>query len=655
MGTRALAVALALVAAAVGAPAAAAAADSDLVTVEGTIEHVAVDRFEPLTGEVTGDPDAEAGLETTAFLEVDDVVYELPDGAGAQLPNGTEVEVTLETTTGPDAEDALLAAAAGEATVEALVTTAPPATAGTDRAAQEEGTAEAAVGSHTLTVLPVYWDSPDDATRSSLAALANANSAYWSEQSGDRIATTATARDWKLIEKPSGCNPTQLLDRALAAHGAAPPRGNQHVVVYFPDTLGCEWAGRASVPGSVIWVNGTQIPDVLTHEYGHNLGLGHANATTCRADGVPVPLSASCTVTEYMDRADVMGVGWRGRPTGSLNSAFADHLGLATVQRSPAVPTVVDLAPLLDVDALRALSFSSSYGTVYVDYRPAVGRDTRLSSWAGVQVHLRRVDGRGVPTTELLDMQPSKAEFASPQLPVGGTWRIPGTDAVVRVVATDPYRARVEVVSAVDPSTTGYVRRVYRDLFEREVDPQGLTTWTSALRDGTPRIAVANSITYSTEYRSRLITGSYVRYLGRSPDRGGLTNWLGWMDRGWTTSQMESGFIASAEYYGQSGGTDDGWVRKLYADVLGRSAGAGEVTFWTDRLKGRSGRAEVAMGFLLSTERLNTVVEGHYRHLLGRGLDPSGQRSWVGILQAGGRDEAIIGAIVASEEYFGRA
>ena len=60
------------------------------------------------------------------------------------------------------------------------------------------------------------------------------------------------------------------------------------------------------------------------------------------------------------------------------------------------------------------------------------------------------------------------------------------------------------------------------------------------------------------------------------------------------------------------------------------------------------------MGFLLSTERLSTVVDGHYRHLLGRGIDPSGQGTWVGILQAGGRDEAIIGGIIASEEYYGR-
>ena len=37
------------------------------------------------------------------------------------------------------------------------------------------------------------------------------------------------------------------------------------------------------------------------------------------------------------------------------------------------------------------------------------------------------------------------------------------------------------------------------------------------------------------------------------------------------------------------------------------------------------------------------------------GLDPSGQRTWVGLLQGGTHDEDIIGGIVASDEYWGRA
>ena len=209
--------------------------------------------------------------------------------------------------------------------------------------------------------------------------------------------------------------------------------------------------------------------------------------------------------------------------------------------------------------------------------------------------------------------------------------------------------------SAVTPGSLvqRYITRVYSDLFNRAPDPTGLAGWASALAGGTPRVAVANAITSSAEYRSKLITGSYAHYLGRTPDPGGLAGWLAAMGRSMTIAQMESGFIASPEYYAKAGSTDAGWVTKLYADVLGRAAAPSEVAGWTSALSRGTRRDQVAMGFLLSTERLTTVVDGYYQDLLGRGIDTSGQRTWVGILQAGGRDEAIIGGIIASEEYYG--
>jgi len=70
-----------------------------------------------------------------------------------------------------------------------------------------------------------------------------------------------------------------------------------------------------------------------------------------------------------------------------------------------------------------------------------------------------------------------------------------------------------------EASLQQYVTRVYRDVFNRVPDPAGLTAWTSALLNGTPRVAVANGITSSTEYRARLISTFYQRYLGRGPTR----------------------------------------------------------------------------------------------------------------------------------------
>ena len=196
-----------------------------------------------------------------------------------------------------------------------------------------------------------------------------------------------------------------------------------------------------------------------------------------------------------------------------------------------------------------------------------------------------------------------------------------------------------------------YVDQVYLDLFDRPTDPEGLDAWADALQAGTPYAAVANGITYSDEYRATMIRGAYLAYLGREPDPSGAAGWLAAMRLNATIQQMEAGFIASEEYYARSGGTDSGWVRELYTDVLGRAAGDAEVRAWTDALAGGGTRHQVAMGFLTSYEHLTDVVDGHYQHLLGRGIDPDGAHSWVITIQNGARVEAVIAGIVASDEY----
>ena len=124
------------------------------------------------------------------------------------------------------------------------------------------------------------------------------------------------------------------------------------------------------------------------------------------------------------------------------------------------------------------------------------------------------------------------------------------------------------------------------------------------------------------------------------------------MRNGGTITQMETGFLASAEYYARSGSTPSGFVANLYVDVLGRTASAGEIQGWVAHLNRGASRAQIASQFLLSTEHLNTVVSGYYAKFLHRGLDASGQQTWVRAIQTGTRHEAVIGAIIASDEYY---
>ncbi|WP_372595184.1 DUF4214 domain-containing protein [Actinotalea sp.] len=201
-------------------------------------------------------------------------------------------------------------------------------------------------------------------------------------------------------------------------------------------------------------------------------------------------------------------------------------------------------------------------------------------------------------------------------------------------------------------ATTRFVTGVYQVLFHRSPDSTGLTTWVTALDQGVPRAAVADAITSSAEYRSGLISAAYQEYLGRSPDPAGLSTWLGAMSRGMTVQQVEAGFVASDEYWAKAAGTPSTWVTQLYRDVLHRTPSSSEVRYWVDRLAGGTTRSEVALGFLLSTEHLSAVLDGHYLSILGRHLDPSGRSTWVRALQSGSRVEEVIGGVISSEEFW---
>jgi hypothetical protein len=195
-----------------------------------------------------------------------------------------------------------------------------------------------------------------------------------------------------------------------------------------------------------------------------------------------------------------------------------------------------------------------------------------------------------------------------------------------------------------------YTRQLYRDLLGREGGDE-VFPWIRTLVAGASREQVANAVTSSDEFRTRLLDDTYRAYLGRGTDPSGLAFWLAEMRAGRPIEAVQAGFIASDEFYAASGGTPEGWVRGLYRTVLDREPSQPEVDWWVNAIGHGMNRGSVAGGFLYSTEHLTTVVDGYYQWLLRRHIDPVGARDWVARIQQGYRDEAIIAGIVASPEY----
>jgi hypothetical protein len=129
---------------------------------------------------------------------------------------------------------------------------------------------------------------------------------------------------------------------------------------------------------------------------------------------------------------------------------------------------------------------------------------------------------RGISGVAVTALMLSGAALAT-ATPAGATGLAPGVSQLSGAVSSLVAATRVE--------DKVYVSRVYRNLLQRNPDPTGLANWISVLQRGTPRIAVANGITNSTEFRSGLITDAYTKYLGRLPDAAGMSAWQGAMIR----------------------------------------------------------------------------------------------------------------------------
>jgi hypothetical protein len=164
---------------------------------------------------------------------------------------------------------------------------------------------------------------------------------------------------------------------------------------------------------------------------------------------------------------------------------------------------------------------------------------------------------------------------------------------------------------------------------------------------------VTTALTTSAEYYTNVIDTAYQRYLGRRPDADGLAYWLGRMQSGLTDEHLEAGFIGSAEYIQNHGGTGEAWVIGMYHDLLGRSPDPDGLAYWLNKLQNGTPADAIAYGFAASAEREGQHVILDYQELLGRTPSQSEIDYWVNLFINGGMtNERVASGFAASAEYY---
>jgi hypothetical protein len=230
------------------------------------------------------------------------------------------------------------------------------------------------------------------------------------------------------------------------------------------------------------------------------------------------------------------------------------------------------------------------------------------------------------------------------------------TFSITATAAADPgtadtqaYTLAVDAPLGTSPNAL-YVTSVYGLLLTREPDP-GAAGWVALLDGGTSPAAVVRMIQASAEYRGRQVAGLYQRYLHRDPEPG-ARGWIDLLASGWTTERVAQAILGSPEYLARSGGSPEGFVARLYQDVLGRAGDAAGQAAWTRALAGGASRADVAAAFFGSAEHREGVVRSYYQDLLGREVDAAGLAAWAQALAARSSADGVLAAILGSPEGF---
>lgn len=230
------------------------------------------------------------------------------------------------------------------------------------------------------------------------------------------------------------------------------------------------YSGRVLMPQLSNFSN-----NVMSHEFGHVIGLIHADALQCGSGASDVGVNSdgrftdpSCYIREYGDTTDLMGAAQYAQPV--VSSTFWDYakLGRGDEIRDVGVATgakTYTLKPWGGTDAQRAIKFTDpiSKEVYYLELREPAGYDSYLGDAGRPQGNMgvKVVQRGGATIASSLILMPSTVPFTEPYYAKNHAWQAgstfttyTGTQVTINAVS----KTSASVTIFADPRLTAKVR-----------------------------------------------------------------------------------------------------------------------------------------------------------------------------------------------------
>lgn len=176
--------------------------------------------------------------------------------------------------------------------------------------------------------------------------------------------------------------------------------------------------------------------------------------------------------------------------------------------------------------------------------------------------------------------------------------------------------------------------------------------WNSSAYDQRSRVPLA--IISGSESRRIRIKAAYTRILGRSAGAGDVTYWSTKLGQGLTFESFEANLIGSAEFRRGHGPGTGATISAAFSQVLGRAPNGPEASAAASAVAGGTTIGQLAASLQRSTEARNRVIRQRIQQVFERTATNFDRFVWLNALNRGSTHDAQWAELYASGEYLSR-